>query len=190
MFISNLFNRFQLISISLALCANVPVLAQVKPLETFDNSSELFAQLTTARWRRFNLDSHSSIIIPGYSATTKDGVEGIHNGIKYFAGSTTLDTQIAQLCTVYNCDTVLRAIADEVIKERNLILEEVKPIRANSQQYTANGIEFIAKNNTSSVHFAGRIYLVSNRLYILMAGTNNNYFDNETIVFFDSLSLI
>lgn len=190
MFTSNLFNRFQILSISLVLCASSPALAQVKPLETFNNNSQSTTEIATDRWRRFNLDSHSSIIIPGDITTTEDGVKGVHNEITYFAGSTILDKQVAQLCTVYNCDTVLEAVADKLIKEGNLTLEDTKAIRVNSQKYTANGIEFTAKDNTRNVQLAGRIYLVDNRLYILMAGTNNDYFDNETMVFFDSLSLI
>jgi hypothetical protein len=190
MFTSNLFNRFQILSILLVLCASSPALAQVKPLKTFNNNSQPDTQIATNQWRRFNLDPYSSIIVPGDSTTIEDEVKGVHNEITYFAGSTTLDTQVAKLCAVYNCDTVLEAVANKLIKEGNLVLEDTKAIHIDSQKYTANGIEFTAKDNTRNVQLAGRIYLVDNRLYILIAGTDNDYFDNETMVFFDSLSLI
>ncbi|AFZ38271.1 hypothetical protein Sta7437_4838 (plasmid) [Stanieria cyanosphaera PCC 7437] len=183
-------NSFRLLSILLILFTNTPVFALPKPTELLDRNSQVVAQLATSQWQRFNLDSNSSIMMPGYSLTTTDGVEGVHNSVRYFAYSESLGTEVIQKCAVYNCEMVLGLMINEVIEEKNLTLEDSKPIQVNSQQYPANGIEFIARDNASNGRMKGRIYLVGDRLYILGAGTNNDYFDNETSIFLDSLSLI
>jgi hypothetical protein len=129
-------------------------------------------------------------MMPGYFLTTADGIQGVHNGVEYYAYSETLGTEAIKQCTIYNCEMILGLILSETIEEHNLTLEDSKPIQVNSQQYPANGIEFIAKDNTNNSRFKGRIYLIGDRLYLLGAGTNANYFDNETAIFLDSLSLI
>ena len=189
MITSKFFNRFQLLSICLVLSATAPAFAEpTKPLD-FSNDSKLIAQAATNQWRRFNLDHYSSVVVPGDSAVVDGGVEGTYNGVRYIARANILDSQTTQGCAVYNCDTVLGLMSEEVVKQHNLTIEDVKPIKVNSQEYPANGVEFIASNSNTNILLAGRIYLIGNRMYVLMAGTDNNYFDDETSIFLSSLSL-
>jgi hypothetical protein len=164
MLASKFIDRFQLLSICLIFSTNTPVFAQPKPLEIPNNNSQLIAQLATNQWRRINLDSNSSVMMPGYSLTTEDGIQGVHNGVEYYAYSETLGAEAIKQCTIYNCEMILGLILSETIEEHNLTLEDSKPIQVNSQQYPANGIEFIAKDNTNNSRFKGRIYLIGDRL--------------------------
>ena len=190
MLTSQFSNRFRLLSIFFILSTGTPVFALPQPTELLDRNSQITAQLAISQWQRVNLDANSSIMLPGSASTTADGVEGVHNGVGYFANSTSLDTEIIQKCAVLNCEIVLGLMLREIAQEQRFTLEDTNPIPVNSQEYPANGIEFLAKDADSNSQLKGRIYLVGNRLYMLGAGTNNEYFDNETSIFLDSLSLI
>jgi len=157
------FNRYQLLSICLILFTNTSVLAQTQAVE-LSNNNLLVAQSTNDQWHRSNLDDNSSVLMPGDFSTTADGLEGSHKGVQYFATFEVLDDEIINKCVVLNCEIVLGLMLHQVAQEQNLTLDDANPIQVNSPEYPANGVEFIAKDNTSNFQLKGRIYLVGNRM--------------------------
>jgi hypothetical protein len=183
---------FSLLSLPVVLLINAiavvePTLAQTTLLKQETIKAQVFPN-----WSRVNVDQLISVMLPGNWKYGKNQIESEFNGTYYWATQERFETDDSpfnsvNVCDLINCKNLMKLMAQELTKEGDFVLKDVRSISVNFKGHRIDVMEFYGNYSSKPVQMKGRMFIVGNKMYLLAAGTKkNSYFDNNVNIFLES----